>query len=261
SWIPVVDHLLRNDLYLVDVDGQPTLWGRWNPEYVNGFPPSIVDRRLNSAEIIAALQLAHRMTGRATYRAKADELFERHGYLTNIVSPMRRIGPTTGYVFRGNDMGNEWNHSDDELAFFTYWVLVRFAFTEELRAKYRAAVADHWEFEKLERYPIWNFIHAACGGKDFDPAGALWTLRGVPLDATAWRVNNSHRGDLTRLPANFMGRELQELLPPGERLMARINTQPFILDHGDDTTEFPGDEFLTGYWLGRFVGAIGAPGE
>lgn len=261
SWVPVVDHLLRNNLYLVDVDGQPTLWGRWNPEYVNGFPPSIVDRRLNSAEIIAALQLAHRMTGRANYRARADELFERHGYLTNIVSPMSRIGPTTGHVFRGNDMGNEWNHSDDELAFFTYWVLVRFAFTDALRAKYLAAVADHWQFEKPERYPIWNFVHAACGGKDFDPAGALWTLRGVPLDATAWRVHNSHRGDLTRLPPNFMGRELRELLPPGERLMARINTQPFILDHGDDTTEFPGDEFLTGYWLGRFVGAIGAPGE
>ena len=51
---------------------------------------------------------------------------------------------------------------------------------------------------------------------------------------------------------------LKELLPPGERLIARINTQPFILDHGDDTTDFPGDEFLLGYWLGRYVGAIGS---
>lgn len=258
NWVAVIDHILRHNLYLVDVDGEPTLWGRWHPDYVNWFPPSIHDRRLNSAELTAGLQLAYRMTGNEAYRAKAYELFEKHGYLTNLLSSMKLIAPTKGYVFRENDMGNEWNHSDDELAFFNYWTLVRFAFTDDLRAKYLAAVADHWDFEKAERYPIFNFIFAACGGKEFDPAGAVWTLRGTPLDTVAWRMSNSHRQDLTKLEPNFMGRELKELLPPGERFIARINTQPFILDHGDDTTDFPGDEFLLGYWLGRYVGAIRA---
>ncbi len=256
NFIPLVDHILSHDLYLVDVDGKPTLWGRWNPDYVNGYPHTIVDRRLNSAEIIAALQLAFRMTGNARYRDQAHELFDQHGYLTNILSSMKLIQLTPGYLYQGNDMGNEWNHSDDELAFFAYWVLCRFAFTEELRAQYLAAVADHWEFEKVERYPIWNFIYAACGGREFDAAGAVWTLRGIPLDTINWPARNSHRGDVTRREANFMGRELVELLPPGERLIARINTQPFILDAGDGLTDFPGDEYLLGYWLGRYVGAI-----
>jgi hypothetical protein len=35
NFIPIVDHILKHDLYLVDVDGKPTLWGRWNAEYVN----------------------------------------------------------------------------------------------------------------------------------------------------------------------------------------------------------------------------------
>ena len=165
----------------------------------------------------------------------------------------------TGYVHQGNDMGDEWNHSDDELAFFTYWPLVRFAFTDELRAKYLTVVQEHLEIERPERYPIWNFIAAACGAREFDAAGSVWTLRGTPLDTIAWRVTNSHRQDLTKLPPNFMGRQLKELLPPGERLIARINTQPFILDQGDDATDFPGDEFLLGYWLGRQVGAIRPP--
>ena len=259
NFIRIVNHILAHDLYLVDVDGKPTLWGRWNPEYVNWYPPTIHDRQLNSAEITASLQLAFAMTGEARYRDKAYELFARHGYLSNILSSLKRVAPTKGYVHQGNDMGDEWNHSDDELSFFTYWPLVRFAFTEELRTRYRSVVREHLEIERPERYPIWNFIAAACGVTDIDTAGSVWTLRGIPLDTIAWRMVNSHRQDLSKLPPNFMGRELKELLPPGERLIARINTQPFILDHGNDATDFPGDEFLLGYWLGRYVGAIGAP--
>ena len=259
NFVRIVDHILAHDLYLVDVDGKPTLWGRWNPEYVNWFPHTIHDRQLNSAEITASLELAFAMTGNPRYRERAYELFANHGYLTNILSSMKLIAPTQGYVHQGNDMGDEWNHSDDELSFFTYWPLVRFAFTDELRAKYLAVVREHLEIERPERYPIWNFIAAACGVTDFDAAGSVWTLRGTPLDTIAWRVTNSHRKDLTKLPANFMHREMKELLPPGERLIARINTQPFILDQGDDATDFPGDEFLLGYWLSRYVGAIGAP--
>lgn len=259
NFVRIVDHILAHDLYLVDVDGKPTLWGRWNPEYVNWFPFTVHDRQLNSAEITASLQLAFAMTGNTRYRAKAFELFEKHGYLTNILSSMKLIGPTAGFVHQGNDMGDEWNHSDDELAFFTYWPLVRFAFNDELRARYLKVVAEHLEIERPERYPIWNFIAAACGVKEVDAAGSVWTLRGAPLDTIAWRVTNSHRKDVTRLPPNFMRRELKELLPPGERLIARINTQPFILDQGDDATDFPGDEFLLGYWLGRYVGAISPP--
>ena len=259
NYVRIVDHILAHDLYLVDVDGKPTLWGRWNPAYVNWFPPTIHDRQLNSAELTASLQLAYAMTGQARYRDKAFEMFAKYGYLTNIISSLRLIGPTVGFIHEGNDMGNEWNHSDDELAFFTYWPLVRFAFTDELRAQYVTVVREHLEIESPERYPIWNFIAAACGVKEVDVAGSVWTLRGTPRDTIAWRVTNSQRQDVTKLPANFRGRELMELLPPGERLMTRINTQPFILDQGDDATEFPGDEFLLGYWLGRYVGAITGP--
>ena len=257
NYIPIIEHILAHNLYLVDVDGKPTLWGRWHPEYVNWFPPTIHDRQLNSAEITASLQLAFAMTGDVRYRDKAFELFARHGYLTNILGSLKRIAPTSGFVHQGNDMGDEWNHSDDELSFFTYWPLVRFAFTDELRAQYLSVVREHLEIERPERYPIWNFIAAACGANEVDAAGSVWTLRGVPLDTVAWRITNSHREDLTKLAPNFMGRQLKELLPPGERLIARINTQPFILDQGDDATDFPGDEYLLGYWLGRYLGAIG----
>ena len=256
----IATHILDHDLYLVDVDGKPTLWGRWHPDYVNSFPPTVHDRRLNSAEFTALMQFANKVTGKARYKEKAFEMFRTAGYLTNLTSSMRLLKATPGARHQGIEMGDEWNHSDDELAFNTYWVLARHAFDDGLRAKYRAAVADHWELEKGERFATWNFVTAACGLKDFDPEGAVWTLRGYPLDTVSWSVANSHRKDILRLPPNFRGQEMAELLPPGERLMARCNTQPFILDAGDGGhTEFPGDESVLGYWLGRFVGAINAP--
>jgi hypothetical protein len=253
----IVNHIVRNNLYLIDTNGKPTLWARWNPEYVNWYPLTIFDRRLNSSEITASLQLAYRLTGKALYQEKAFELFEKHGYLDNIQSSMRKISFTPGYVHQGNEMGTEWNHSDDELAFVTYWVLCRFAFNPELKAAYLQAVKDHWEIEKREKYPFWNFVYAGCGGEDCDIDGAIWTLQGFPVDTITWRVVNSHRKDITKLPDNFMKRELVELLPPGERQITRCNTQPFILDGGDGGhTELAGDEFLVGYWMGRYLQLI-----
>ena len=253
----LMSHIVEHDLYLIDWDGKPTLWGRWNPAYVNSYPPTISDRRLNSAEILGALQFAHRITGRELYRRKAFELIEQHGYLQNVMNSMKRIALTPGYVHEGNDMGNEWNHSDDLLSFVAYWVLHRYAFNPELKAQYAAAIQDHFEIEKNERCPIWNFVYAATGASDYDVEGALWTLRRFPLDLISWNVANSHRKDVTRLPENFRHQQLAELLPPSERHLMRWNGHPFTLDGGDGgRTELAGDEFLLPYWMGRYLKII-----
>ena len=256
----IMSHILRNNLYLIDLDGKPTLWGRWNPEYLNWYPLTIFDRRLNSSEIVASLQLAYAMTGKAVYKEKALELLEKHGYLENITASMRLLRPTKGFIHLGIEMGDEWNHSDDELAFVTYWVLYRFALNDDLKSRFGAAIKDHWDMEKAEQSPFWNFIYAGCGGADCDAPGAVWTLRGFPLDTITWRVENAHRKDLTPMSENFRKQELEELLPPGERHIVRCNTQPFILNGGDGGhSELAGDEFLLGYWLGLFMSQIETP--
>jgi hypothetical protein len=253
----IVTHILNHNWYLIDSDGKPTLWGRWHPDYVNHYPPSIGDRRLNSAEIIASLQLAYRMTNKDLYKKKAYELIDKYGYLTNILSSVTNITVTPGYVYEGMDMGSVWNHSDDLLSFITYWVLSRFAFNEELRQQYFQTIRDHWQIEKEERNPLWNFVYLGCGGRDFDLEGAIWTLRKFPLDLISWDIRNSHRKDVTPLKPNFREQQLKELLPPSERQITRWNTGPFILDGGDGgRTEFAGDEFLLPYWMARYLRAI-----
>jgi hypothetical protein len=253
----IAAHIVRHNLYLVDYDGQPTLWGRWNPEYVNHYPPTIFDRRLNSAEIIAFLQFAWHLTQKPVYRDRAFDLLERHGYLQNITESMANIRYTPGVAFRGNTMGDEWNHSDDELAFFTYWTLYRYAFSEELRRRYALAIRDHWEIEKVERNPVWNFIYSLTGAPVFDAEGARWTLEHFPLDLINWTIENSQRRDLTRRPPNFRHQATEELLPADERRVMRWNGNPFELDGGDGgQSELAGDEFLLPYWMGRYLRII-----
>lgn len=257
AYDPIIAHIVRHNLYLVDADGQPTLWGRWNPEYVNWYPPTIGDRRLNSSEIIAFLQFGYRLTGNELYKQKGLELLYQHGYLQNITNSMRNLRVTPGFVFRGNEMGDGWNHSDDELAFYNYWALYRYAFNDQLRRLYAGAIKDHWELEKVERNPSWNFIYALTGARDVDLDGALWTLRYFPLDLINWTVRNSGRRDLTRLPPNFRDQTTAELLPPDERPASRWNGNPFALDGGGGgRSELAGDEFLLPYWMGRYLGLL-----
>jgi len=248
----IMDHIVRNDWYLIDYDGKPTQWGRWHPEYVNQFPRAVGDRRLNSVEIISFLQTAHHFTGKDIYRKKAYELFEKHGYLDNIMIPITEIGRVPGV-----DLTTEWNHSDDELAFLSYWILFRYALNPELREKYRKAIREHWEIERPEKNPLWDFIYADTGAKDFDLDASIWSLKEFPLDTISWTVRNSHRKDLQFLEPNFRHQSTRNVLPPDERPMSKYNGNAFRLDGGGGgRREFSGDIYLLPYWMGRYLGVI-----
>lgn len=247
-----MDHIVRNDWYLIDYDGKPTLWGRWNPDYVNQFPEQVGDRRLNSAEIISFLQTAYHFTGKEVYKNKAFELMEQHSYLKNIMIPIRKIG-----LVPGIDLTTEWNHSDDELAFLSYWGLYKYAFTNELREKYRQAIAEHWDIERLEKNPLWNLIYAMTGAEEFDLDETIWSLKEFPLDMIGWSVRNSHRKDLEFIEPNFRNQTTRTVLPPDERPMSKYNGNAFRLDGGNNgLSEYSGDIFLLPYWLGRYLKII-----
>jgi hypothetical protein len=248
----ITNHIVENDLYLVDCDGRPTLWGRWNPEYVNKFPREVGDRRLNSIEIISFLQTAYNFTRKELYKRKAFELLEKQGYLDNIMTPVTRLQRVEGI-----DLTTEWNHSDDELAFLCYWNLYKYAFTDELREKYRQAIKDHWEIERPEKSPLWSFIYAMTGAAEFDLEEAIWTLKEFPLDTVGWSVRNSHRRDLDFLESNFREQTIRAVLPPDERPMGKYNANPFSLDGGEGGyQEYSADIFLLPYWMGRYLSLI-----
>jgi hypothetical protein len=254
---PIMTHIIENDYYFIDIDGNPTLWGRWNPEYVNMFPKDVYDRRLNSLHLIAGLQLAYSLSGDEIYKSEAYRVMDEWGYRENMFLKMSDMG-INPVDYNGIQMGDGWNHSDDEMAFFTHWVSYFYAFDEELKQEYTKAFRDHWELELPERNALWNLIQYAISG-DIDKASTIWHLQEFPMDLMPYGMKNSHRKDLDFIPENFRGQTTKELISPLERRAHRHNSNPFNLDSNDSHEMLVGDEFLLPYWMGRYLGIISAP--
>lgn len=256
----MMSHIIKNDLYLVDFDGKPTTWGKWNPSYVNGFPTNVGDRKLNSSNITAMLQTAYHFTKKEKYKEKALDLLNNHGYFENLMRPMSHIGSTPD---GGDDyakmLSESWNHSDDEMYFLGYWGLYRYALNDELKQAYRKTILDHFESEKPEKDGLWNIATALTGTKDFDLEGAIWYLQEHPLDLIQWNIENSKRQDLDFNKENFRNQTTKEVLPPDERPVQRHNANMFRLDRtsGNGVSELSaGDIWLLPYWMGRYLGVI-----
>ncbi|MEZ5043432.1 MAG: hypothetical protein R2828_26280 [Saprospiraceae bacterium] len=257
----LMQHILDHDLYMVDYDGKPTTWAKWNPTYVNARPKMVGDRKLNSSNIMAMLQTAYHFTQKEVYKEKAFELINEHGYLDNLMYPMDQVKPAPADADDWSKMlSEEWNHSDDEMYFLGYWGLYRYAFNDSLKVMYKQAIIDHWEIERPEKEGLWNIFTAITGTEHFDIEEAAWYLREYPLDLRTWDTRNSHRKDIEKIAPNFRGQTTTEVLPPDETRIARHNANRFTLDSGGaGNSEYSaGDIWLLPYWMGRYLGVISA---
>lgn len=258
----LMQHTIDNNYYLVDWNGEPTLWGKWNPDYVNARPVGIGDRKINSSNYIAMLQTAYHFTKKAIYKEKAFELMTKYGYYDNLMLPMKQVRKADDNADDWSKMLSEsWNHSDDEMYFLGYWGLYRYAFNDTLKTKFKEAIIDHWEIERPEKEGAWNIFTALTGTDNFDLKEAIWYLQEYPLDLIHWKVSNSHRKDIELLEPNFRNQSTKEVLPASELPVSRHNANRFNLDGGDNgESEYSaGDIWLLPYWMGRYLGVIGEP--
>ncbi len=258
----LMNHIVTHDLYLIDWNGKPTLWGRWNPEYVNARPKMVGDRKICSSNITAMLQTAYRFTGKKIYRDKALELLNQYGFLDNLMAPMSTIGkaPESADELSQN-LSNTWNHSDDEMYFLGYWGLYRYAINDTLKKKFKESIIDHWQIERPEKEAAWNIFTAMTGVKEFDLRESVEFLQKYPIDLMNWTVVNSKRKDIEMMPYNFRDQTIKEVLAPTETPINRHNSNMFQLDGGDDgSSEYSaGDIWLLPYWMARYLGVIKAP--
>ncbi|MBS1935227.1 MAG: hypothetical protein JST96_14600, partial [Bacteroidetes bacterium] len=261
----LMQHIVDHEMYLIDWNGKPTLWGRWNPEYVNARPKMVGDRKITSSNIVSMLQTAYHFTGKKIYKEKAFELMNKYGYLENLIRPMKEIGQAPADADElSKDLSEGWNHSDDEMYFLGYWGLYRYAFNDTLKNKFKAAILDHWQIERPEKEGAWDIFTAITGVQHFDLPEAIWYLQKYPMDLINWKVKNSDRKDIDFIPQNFRRQSIKEVLPPDELPTERHNSNRFDLNGGNENgnAEYSaGDIWLLPYWMGRYLKVISAPAE
>lgn len=265
----ITDHLVENDFCLVDWDGKPTRWAVYSPSQLNHNPFWAAERGLNSASMLSYLSVAYHVTGDAKYRDAFDMLVRDHGYAMNMMTPKVQYGPGSN------------NQSDDEMAFMSFYDLVKYCHDPVVRDMARFAFSNYWMLEQPELNPFFNFAYAgvsvgteykdAYGAYDLAPGGAwleqsLKTLERFPLDRIDWRHKNSHRIDLLPLPyytredRSTKGKGYRQngfVIPVDETHFNHWNCDPWDLDTGGNGASLAtGTVFLLPYYMGLYHGFI-----
>lgn len=259
----LMSHILKNNYYMIDWNGKPTQWGRWNPEYVNMRPENVGDRKICASNITAMLQTAYHFTKKEKYKTAIISLMKEHGYLTNLMRPMKSVGMAPENADElSKELSDQWNHSDDEMYYCGYWGLYRYALNDTLKAKYKTAIIDHWEIERPEKEGLWNIMTAIVGKPEIDLNEAVWYLQEYPMDLINWNVKNSQRKDIEFIEPNFRKQTIKEVLSPKELPISRHNSNRFDLDENGrgGSENSAGDIWLLPYWIGRYFGVISETG-
>jgi hypothetical protein len=242
----IASHIKDNGWVLRDMDGKPTRWGRWDPEYLLR-PYGMMSRGLNGMEAQTYMQTALALTGDAQFQAGLDQLLKwrYHTYTVRqkLTYPPEEVVP--------------W---DDELAFRCYYPLLRYATDPELRSIYLRSLERHWEVMRMQQIPFFNFIYGALTGNDCEAPQAVKHLREWSLDLVGHSYHNSHRSDLALRPGYVPYAGGTRAISPRESC-AKWGSRPALEYDGGDGghSVTPPIGWLEDYWMGRYYGFIEPP--
>lgn len=240
-------YIAGNGFRLLDENGEVTTHGNWDPEWVNTIG-KLGDQGLNSLQALSALRSAHHVTGDPEYLRHYKILIKEHHYHRN-VRDWKEISDR-----------HQVNHDSDEMAFLSFYNLMRYETSEGLRRKYYLeGLRRAWENDLPERNPEQIVIYGAFAKKDFRLDLAVRTLREIPLDLVRWTVRNSHRNDVRPDPADDRFGKLQNtfMFPYTEVRTMMWSRNMYLLDVEEGgQSEADATFWLLPYWMARYHGMI-----
>ncbi len=244
-------HIIENGWKLINMDGELTRWGRWNPEYLLQ-PYGYYARGLNGMEAQSYAMTALGITGEQRFQEGLDQLLEwgyhHHTLRQKITFPPNYITP--------------W---DDRLAFLAYYPLLKYNDDPHLRSIYRRSLDRSWEIKRIEENAWYNLMYGILTGNEYEQEASMRHLREWPLDLIEYSYQNSHRHDLHAKPgytpyAVGPRTESPRALSPRNVGPKKLDANFLQLDGGSGGRgAAEPNAWLESYWMARYYGLITAP--
>ena len=269
-------YIVAHDYTLIDLDGEGTKHGHWEPDRMASAAfgldvcmewaaeqDDMVDAVakcigswhghgwLNSMQILGGLLATYHMTGDKFFYDEYRMLIDEHHYDLVVMPHEETLTLTDPAIM---------NHSDHELAMLAYHTLIRYEPDEDQREVWIESLLYFYEWELVERNPLWAAYVALLAGPEFaDLEPALQSLREIPLDLREWLVDTSHRKDATQWPDDRHGDpQWEQVFPYDEIKTIWWNTNLHDMVGGGNGTRLNGPlAWLLPYWGMRYAGVIG----
>jgi hypothetical protein len=242
----IASHIIDNGWVMRDMDGKPTRWGRWEPEYLLR-PYGSWDRGLNGLEAQTFMRAAFAVTRDQKFEQGFQQLLKwgYHNYTVRQKNtfPASQVAP--------------W---DDNLAFRSYYTILRYTDDTDLRSIYIRSLTRTWEVKRMEHISWFNFAYGAITGNDCEVDRAVQHLREWTLDCVEHNYQNSHRDDLMTEPGYVPYEGGTRTMSPRETAVKRGSRNALNYDGGAGSRRvMEPTGFLRDYWMGRYHGFIKAP--
>ncbi len=242
----IASHIIENGWVLRDMDGQPTRWGQWGPDYLQR-PYGFEARGLNGMEAQMYMIAAGALTNDPKFDVGLKQLLD-WGYHTETVRQKLTFPPESVVPW------------DDELAFRSYYPLLSYTRDTRLRSIYLRSLERSWEVMRMQKIPFFNFVYGALTGNDCEVEQAARSLREWSLDTISDSYRNSHRADLAPEPGYVPYSGGTRAISPRETASAWGSRSSIVYDGGRGGRGItPAVGWLEDYWMGRYHGMIDAP--
>ncbi len=248
----LVDHVMENGMHIIDIDGKPTRFGNYAPQFVRLF------EKMNALLWLQHLKVAHHVTGDPRLESEYRRFATQEGYAELTVDA------------RSSFLGRV-NFSDDVLLFLAYYPLLKYETDPALRELYLKSLRQTWlgagktPGAKAQGNPFYAFVARELLGDDSGVAAGINALKWFPLDIK-WNRNTIAAYEkefgftfdpAPRSPEPKAG----EAIPLDRRVKDwSVWVQDPFRAPGDRTKdfalEFNGHDYLVAYWMGRQAGVI-----
>lgn len=244
--VKISTHILENGWVLRGMDGKPTRWGRWDPQYLLR-PYGYVDRGVNGLEALTMMRIAYGLTGDQKFE-DGYQFLVKQGYAKNTIRQKNTFPPETIAPW------------DDNLAFRSYYTLMRYTDDATSRSIFLRSLSRTWEIKRIEEVPWYNYVYGAITGNDCENKQAVQHLRDWQLDCVEHSFVNSFRDDLMT-KKGYVPYELgTRAISPRESVVNRNSRYAMRHDGGARSVRaMEPSAYIRDYWMGRYHGLIEAP--